>query len=226
MTDKDLLSLEGSIGVNPEEKIKDWVEKCAMPYRYQKENFGTFKTAWQPKAFSVCKAFAEDFNLDKIHSQATLALLSPTVWGNGKTHLAAAIAHRIFQRYADSIEYCPIRWVSEPVLFRQIRDTYGGGFIKEADIIKPLIGARLLIIDDIGKEEVKDPIFVQRTLFAIFDARYNAELPLVFTSNLSVDGLKFYLGGNRGNEASFNRLAEAANFVIMAGKSYRTRGDR
>jgi DNA replication protein DnaC len=116
---------------------------------------------------------------------------------------------------------------TEPELFSRIQSTYN--YTPEEKLTKPsesnfisaMIKVPLLIIDDVGKEERNDPKFVQRILFEIINGRYDNMLPMVLTANLSPEELSEHLGGNRDNDASFNRLKQMANFIPMEGKSYR-----
>ena len=149
-------------------------------------------------------------------------------WGVGKTHLSAAICHRILDRWTGK-NHCPrIVFLSEPELFRRIQATYSltreESKIRESedDIIKSIICADIVVLDDVGKEPRKDMQFVRRTLFAIINSRYNFCLPLVITANLDPGQLKEHLD-EPPTEASFNRLWEMTQgeSVRMDGRSYR-----
>jgi DNA replication protein DnaC len=122
-----------------------------------------------------------------------------------------------------------VLFISEPDIYRRIQSTYNyspeeGKYREtEQDIVRRLIGARLLILDDLGKERRSDMKFIQRILFAIVDGRYSAKLPMVITTNLSQERLKDYLGGGLGEEATYDRLIEMTGrkFLRMQGESYR-----
>src|SRR4029453_6220349 len=51
----------------------------------------------------------------------------------------------------------------------------------EMDVIRPVMNAELLILDDLGAERLTD--WVEETRNVILKARYNAKLSTVFTSN-------------------------------------------
>jgi DNA replication protein DnaC len=206
-----------------------WRISCGIPKKYLYSGFEQFEMQYQPKPFKRCREYAAQFSMTQPQKYPSLVLFSDHTWGTGKTHLVCSIAHNILNRWAGDTRTCPVKFVSEPVLFESIRETINYSFEEKAslpsakDIINSCIGVPLLILDDLGKEEVSDLRFVQRTLFSIFDGRYNAELPVVVTANLNDAGLRAHMGGNAGNEASFNRLFEMCKgqFIQVDGKSYR-----
>ena len=207
---------------------KGWRETCGIPLIFQTSEFGTFERERQPKAYDCCLAYAQGFNLAKPQGYPSLVMFSEKCWGVGKSHLACAIINHLLNKWNGVPRTRPVLFVSEPDLFRRIQATYNvaredrGWRETEDDVMKELTTVPLLVIDDIGKEERGDPRFVQRTLFAIVNGRYNNLLPLVLTANLGEHGLRQYLGAGQ-NEASFDRLVAMTKgeFVAMTGKSYR-----
>lgn len=201
--------------------------ECGIPSKFMNEDFSTFKKGWQDKAFKIAWDYAEKFPLDKrLKGYPSLYLWSSESWGVGKTHLSAAICHRVLDRWTGTENKgCPwIIFLSEPELFRRIQATYSFSReeqqIRESedDIIRGIIYADLVVIDDVGKEKRADPRFIQRTIYSIIDGRYKNELPLIITANLDPGGLKEHL-----ESASFDRLWEMiqGKSVRMDGKSYR-----
>lgn len=210
-----------------------WRQTCGIPLRFQGSRFGNFDTKVDRsivKMLKECQGYAGEFSFRRPHSSKSLVMLSPLVWGVGKTHLACSLAHALLDRWDGETGSCPVHFVSEPQLFKRIRATFNrqeGGETEE-DIYKHLTSVPLLILDDAGKEEVADPRFVQRVLFAIIDGRYQNMLPLVMTANLDTDGLDRHLGGDRGNSASMDRLVEMTGGVFweLSGRSYRDATNR
>jgi len=115
--------------------------------------------------------------------------------------------------------------MTEPDMLRRIRRTYNHveGGETEDDVLYKLCTVPLLVIDDVGKEDVSDPRFVQRLWFNLINTRYDNMLPVIITANLTPDEISFHLGGNKNNEASFDRLYEMLKgvFYEIKGKSYR-----
>jgi len=202
-------------------------ESSGIPPKFMYSDFSSFEKGWQDKALKLCVAYAEDFPVDRYpRGYQSLYFWSTESWGTGKTHLASAICHRIYDRWdGTGNKGCPrIIFLSEPELFRRIQATYS--FTREEsqvresedDIIKGIIGADLVVLDDVGKEKRLKPEFVQRTLFSLIDGRYKAELPLIITANLDPAGLKEHL-----ESASFDRVWEMVEgkSIHMDGKSFR-----
>lgn len=206
-----------------EERKNKWISACGIQPRYIDKTFENYVIDKQNQlAYFTCVDYAESFPLinNPYHS---LGIISDKLWGVGKSHLACSIAKTVIKRWMSDI--CPVLFVTEPRLFARIRSTYNRQEHSETeqDIIDTLVNIPLLIIDDVGKEEVADPRFVQRVWFQIINGRYDNMLPLVITANMSPDGIAHHLGGSRNNEASFDRLYEMLNgvFYEINGKSHR-----
>lgn len=214
-----------------EKQLKNnWRIDSGIPLRFMDERFETYKiNSFNKNIFNVCKDYSEKFPIEPRKDYKSLAIFSKGVWGVGKTHLACSIGHCIIDRWGgDWREHSPIYYVTEPNLFSRIRATYNrnssnGYSENEYEIYKQLATIPLLIIDDVGKEEVSDPRFVQRVWFTIINERYDNLKPVVLTANLTPDELASHLGGSRNNEASFDRLYEmlCGDFWEVKGDSYR-----
>jgi len=203
----------------------EWRIGSGIPLRFRNEKFETYKiNNTNKKAFNMCKEYADNFPKQPNKDYKSLGIFSKGVWGVGKTHLVCAIANSIIEKWSGtSRDYPPIYYVTEPSLFTRIRSTFNHGDETEAHVYKQLSNVPLLIVDDVGKEDVSDPRFVQRVWFTIINERYDNLKPVVFTANLDPDELANHLGGSRNNEASFDRLYEMLGgvFYEIQGKSYR-----
>lgn len=216
-------------------KRERWRADCGIPLTFQKESFETWQHGRPGNVdgiYELCEKYANEFPLTKPQGFRSLVLTSAKVWGLGKSHLACSIAHRILDRWNGEDMVCPVAVVTEPDLFARVRATYNrtvytdGGTAPaqetEESIMKKLSWVPLLILDDVGKEDVENLKFVQRYLFRLINGRYNNnKLPMVLTSNLTDAGFRAHLGGE--NEASLDRLLETCggNFYSVTGKSYR-----
>lgn len=208
---------------------RKWRYTCGIPDLFMNKRFETFEKERQPLAYKKCLRYAEQSPLSPARGYPSLVLFSAGVWGVGKTHLICSIAHQILNRWNGEEISCPVLFITEPDLFRRIQATYNippeekARRESENDVFTHLIKVPLLILDDIGKEERADPRFVQKVLFAIIDGRYRLQLPIVLTTNLSPEQLSAHLGGERGNDASYDRLVEMSEgkFIQLKGKSYR-----
>lgn len=227
--DELLAQEEASRLVEIARKRRQWRNSCGIPAMFANKGFGTFVSERQPLAYKKCLNYAEKFPLGSAVGYRSLLLFSPGLWGVGKTHLVCSIAHHILNRWNGEEISCPILFTTESDLFRRIQATYNIPREEkmrrenENDVYNHLARVPLLILDDIGKEERTDPRFVQRVLFAVVDGRYRARAPVVLTTNLSPEQLSAHLGGERGNEASYDRLVEMSEgkFIQLKGESYR-----
>lgn len=221
-------------------KRRTWRSDCGIPIRYQTKDFSTFETSQGgnvTEIYQACIQYADNFPIEYDdwrkrtgQSYPSLGLFSAGVWGNGKTHLATAIVHRILDRWQGEDIALPVRFISEPDIYDRIQETYSfnnqerQARMSESEIIGQLSAVRLLVIDDLGKQPRKDMDFVRRTLFTIINKRYNALLPVVITTNKDTPALRDYVG-NTGDEATLDRIIEmvGGKFKRVTGPSYRRR---
>lgn len=217
------------------EKREEWRWSCGIPPTYQGERFTTWKRG-RPgnvdKIHAICQEYAENYPLLTPQCYRSLVLTSPRIWGLGKTHLICSIAHRILDRWNGEDIRCPVYVVTEPDLMARIRATYNRVFYTgegappkqetEEEVLKHVTRVPLFILDDVGKEDVDNPKFVQRMLYRIINGRYNnKKLPMVITANMSDHEFRQHLGGE--NEASLSRLLESCGgkFYDVTGKDFR-----
>jgi DNA replication protein DnaC len=132
-----------------------------LPPRYRRAKLSDFSSTVQATVRQWLTSPAEGL------------LLSGTV-GSGKTHLAAAIVreriehnnHTSFRRMAD--------------LYSALQDSFRLN-ISEAEVLRPYINARLMVLDDLGSGTLSD--FVRRSTLEILDQRLNRERPTIVTTN-------------------------------------------
>jgi DNA replication protein DnaC len=122
------------------------------------------------KSFKECKAEG-------------LGLLIYGEPGNGKTYLTSCIANELLK------QFIPVICVSINGLLGRIQQTYNKwGKEAEADVIRGLCNADLLIIDDLGVErKVGNTDWSKTMIYNIIDSRYRSNLPLIITSNLKIN---------------------------------------
>ena len=97
-------------------------------------------------------------------------------YGCGKTMLAAIIAQEHLKR-GRSVLFSKL-----PDVLRNIRATFNkDSTVSEIEILQKLYTVPILIIDDV--KAVRQKKFAGETLFDIIDARYNAKLQTILTSN-------------------------------------------
>jgi DNA replication protein DnaC len=125
------------------------------------------------RAFNQARAFTE-----------TLAgwLLIQGGYGSGKTHLAAAIANECVSRGV------PTLFLTVPDLLDTLRFTYDAEDVTFEERFDQIRNATLLVLDDFGTQSAT--AWAQEKLFQILNYRYINHLPLVITTNLSLEELE------------------------------------
>jgi DNA replication protein DnaC len=137
--------------------------------------------------------------------------------GVGKTHLAVAVLKRIIQMTGARGLFYDTR-----DLLRVIRSTYDPSIrTTELQILRPVMTADLLVLDDLGAERTSE--WVEETMNLIVNTRYNERRLTLFTSNYpdipdetEPNSLLFRIGFRMRS-----RLHEMCEFVVMDGADYR-----
>lgn len=197
-----------------EQAAKQALEQAGIPPRYQRCEFSTFVTYPNDRllnAVALAKEFAERFPA----VEKGLLIIGPP--GIGKTHLAISTLKEAVRRSGARARYYDTR-----SLLTQIRSTYNSMTkTAEMDVIRPVMDAKLLILDDLGAERLTD--WVEETMNVIVNARYNAKLPTIFTSNYEdvpdrdeVNSLLVRVGFRL-----HSRLREMCEFLEFDGPDYR-----
>ena len=98
--------------------------------------------------------------------------------GTGKTYIAACIANALIEQKV------PVLMTNFSKVLNQMGAMYSEDRYK---YISDFSKFPLLIIDDLGVERSTE--YVREQIFAIIDERYKANLPLIVTTNLTIDEL-------------------------------------
>jgi DNA replication protein DnaC len=129
-------------------------------------------------------------NLRMVFSGAEGFARSPEGWlifqgvnGCGKTHLAAAIAN--YRRAQGK----PVLFVVVPELLDHLRSTFSpDSKISYDEFFEKLKETPLLILDDFGEQSATP--WAQEKLYQLINYRYNAQLPMVVTTCLSLEEIE------------------------------------
>lgn len=173
--------------------------------RFKESRFGNFiGRPGSEKALKMARKYVMEFE-----EWGSDSLMLWGVPGNGKSHLAAAIANDLNER--DEI----VVFQSVPELLQRIRETFDRDSEEsEQDIMKALLTCDLLIMDDIGAEKLTK--WVEDIVFRIIDGRYRKEKPILYTSNLKPKFLADQLG-----ERTYDRITETSLLIENQATSYR-----
>jgi DNA replication protein DnaC len=137
--------------------------------------------------------------------------------GVGKTHLAVAVLKQAIQQTGARGLFYDTR-----DLLRLIRSTYDPSTrTTELDILRPVMTAELLVLDDLGAEKTSE--WVDETMNLIVNTRYSEQRLTIFTSNYldfpddtDPNSLIFRIGARMRS-----RLHEMCEFVGVDGGDYR-----
>ncbi len=126
--------------------------------------------------------------------------------GTGKTFAAACVANALI----DAGYSCMV------TNFSRVLNTLWGTDQKQ-DYIDKLNSFRLLVLDDLGAERRSE--YAQEQVYNVIDARYRAKLPLIITTNLTIDEIKN--PKEIGNRRIYDRILEMCHPIRMSGASRR-----
>ncbi len=187
-----------------------------IPARYNSCDFSTFETNGDSlrDAHRRAAEFVERFPI------VDRGLLFHGQPGVGKTHLATAILKDCIRR-----KNARGKFYETSELLRLLRETYGTGTrVNEMDILRPVMEAELLVLDDLGQEKTSD--WVQETLGLLINTRYASRRPTIFTTNLvdTPDVTDPNSIAYRVGLRTRSRLLEMCDWVPMSGYDVREIG--
>lgn len=128
----------------------------------------------QPKVSDTCQRYVACW--DEMRANNIGVLFYGSV-GTGKSFLASCIGNGLLQRQV------PVAATNFPRLLNLLQGTY-----EKQALLDRLSIYKLLIVDDLGVE--RDSTYAEEQIFNIVDARSNSELPVIVTTNLTLDEME------------------------------------
>lgn len=159
----------------------------------------------RPKLTEVAKRYVDHF--DKFYREGKGLLLHGDV-GTGKTYIACMIANALIDKG------CPVLVTN----FARILNTLQGTFEKQ-EYLDSLNQFKLLVIDDLGVE--RDTGFAKEQVFNIIDSRYRSGLPMIITTNLTMQ--KLATESDLSDKRVYDRIIERCFPVEVSGESRRVK---
>ena len=131
---------------------------------------------YNPKQIAIAQQYVQHW--EEFLASSTGLLL----WGNvgtGKSFIAGCIANALLDKGV------PVIMTNFARLLNKLTDMYSGDRNAYIDSFKKY---PLMIIDDLGMERNSE--FAREQVFSVIDSRYRSQLPMIVTTNLSLEELK------------------------------------
>lgn len=190
-----------------QEKKRQRIERLRMQ-GFDKAEFRAFTFENDDgKAQRITKAariYCERFEQFKADGKG-LMLFGNT--GTGKTFTAACIANEIIDRGISVLM----------TNFSRIVNKIQNGFGGRQEYIDSLNSFELLILDDLATE--RNTEFVNEIVYQIIDGRYRANLPMIVTTNITVD--EMMNEPSTARKRIYSRILEKCHPIEVAGEDRR-----
>jgi len=206
-------------------RVAEIVGASGMHARFLRRTFSTYQaTAENQKALRVCKMYADTFREklpDHNPDPGRNGLFITGPMGTGKTHLVAAIANQLMQEGTAVICMTMIDLLDR---IKQTYDQQSRNGLSEGTVLNTYKEAPLLIIDDMGKEPATE--WAVSKIYTIINARYEAYLPTIITTNYTDSELVKRLTPKETGDpitaaATVDRLREMCAAIVTTGSSWR-----
>ena len=158
------------------EAVAELKKRSLMDERLTDATFENFQqTKQNARQLRLCRRYAEHFG-EMLEKNQGLLFYGGV--GTGKTYSAACIANYLLNRRRSVVMTSFVKLLNSMQTFRE----------DDSVMLNRLNRAKLLIIDDLGAERGTD--FALEKVYDIIDSSYRAKLPVILTTNLSMDELK------------------------------------
>lgn len=131
-----------------------------------------------PELEKLCRAYVYEF---KTHKEKGWWLYFWWNIGSGKTHAATAVCNELIEQHFTEILFVNMSDVSN-----RVRSSFDSAW-NDSELFQDMKKVELLVIDDIGVEKVTE--WLSEQLFLVVNYRYENNLPIIVTSNQSLQDL-------------------------------------
>lgn len=212
-------------------RVKKLLKDSGIRGRFQNRTFERFQVNDENrKAYQSAKRYADSFPIMLPTKDERGNVVPPAkernglfitgTKGTGKTHLAASIANQLIRGGT------PVICMTMIDLLARIKETFDrNDAATEADVMRIYEEVPLLIIDDIGTEQPTE--WGLSKIYTIINARYEAYMPTIITTNYSGDDLIRRMTPEKDDgytaAKTIDRLREMCVGIEMAWNSWRLR---
>ena len=148
---------------------------------------------------------------DDMKSKGKGLLLYGSV-GTGKTFAACEVANALIDK----------GYTALVTSFARLTNTIQGMYDGKQEYIDGLNDFDLLVIDDLGAERKSE--YMQEMVYNIIDSRYRSGLPMIITTNLTIDEIT--KPDSIGNSRIYDRILERCFPILVDGNSRRRKAVR
>jgi DNA replication protein DnaC len=199
--------LEPQVRIRIERRIERRIRTARFPDR---KTLSAFDFAFQPK---LDKSLVMELATLRFIDQGLNVLLAG-MSGTGKSHIAKALG------LAACVADRRVRYTTSEELLAKLNASLADDTLAKA--IKPYVRAELLILDELGLEQVERTSanrsgLLQKVLFP----RHRNNRSTIITSNIPWEAWGDYLDDHLGAAAILDRLIYRSRVIVINGPSYR-----
>jgi DNA replication protein DnaC len=186
--------------------VRFQLQQARIPAVFRACTFQNLEQIQDLEVFRICQTYAENGEYE-----GRKGLLLMGIPGNGKTSLAVAILRRTVEQTQGRYS---VRFWNVPTGLTQLRQSFDGE--QEAGCILDLICNRLLVVDDLGKQQLTP--WVQGQLHTLVENLWSEGRQVVITTNQTPAQLK-----NTLDPSVVSRLLDMCSALLLRGKDLRIR---
>lgn len=158
----------------------------------------------QEKVIHNAKKYVENFAK---YRDAGKGLLLYGGVGTGKTYIAACIANALINTGI------PVMFTNFSRIANKMQERFG----KAQEFLDSLDKYQLLVIDDLATERSTE--YMREIIFNVIDARYRSGLPMIITTNLSIESMSN--AADISETRVYDRILEVCFPIEVNGESHR-----
>lgn len=190
-----------------ESRAERRIREARLPVR---KTFEAFNFAFQP---TLDKDLVMELATLRFVAQGKNVLLAG-MSGTGKSHLAQALA------LVACVANRRVLYTTSADMLARLNMSLADGTLAHA--LKPYTRADLLVVDEVGLEQVeRDGARRSGLMQKVLLPRYNQPLSTIVTSNIPWEAWGEYLGDHLGATALIDRLLHRSHVIVINGPSYR-----